>query len=121
VRPDNRVNGPKDFEILSGEASSYQILRQGKPKESYFPDQQFRAPTAYHSQTLQVPLAGGTIFQVDQTTSQNQEILWHIRKCSENSDMDRYIGICARGHYQKETPLGSNSIHNSTDFELNPI
>ena len=117
MRPNNRFVRLLSIERLSGKNPPNQIFRRREPTKSDFFDQQFRASTSYHSQTLQMPLAGGTIFQMDKATSQNQEILWHIRKCSENPDMDRYLGICARGYYQKETPLGSNALHNSTDNE----
>src|SRR5271165_3161260 len=44
---------------------------------------------------IQKPLAGGAFLQVDQAASPDQEVLWEVRECGEDPDMDRRIGLRA--------------------------
>jgi hypothetical protein len=44
---------------------------------------------------------------MDQTASANQRILWNQRERREDSDLDRCLGLRARGHRSQATePLG---------------
>ncbi len=57
------------------------------------------------------------VFQMDQTTSTNQGILWHFRKCGQDPNMDCHLGLSARGHNQETVKLRFEPLHNFTDFE----
>ena len=63
-----------------------------------------------------MPLAGGTIFQVDQTASADQVVLWHIGERREVADLDRRLGVRARGHHQKAPQPGCLALHIATDL-----
>jgi hypothetical protein len=66
-------------------------------------------------------LAGRAVFQMDQAASQDQGLLRHHRECSQNSDMDRHLGLCSRGHCEEDLESGPKSLHNSTDSEPDPF
>jgi hypothetical protein len=59
---------------------------------------------------------GGVVLQLDQA-SPNQGLLWHIRECGQDTDMDRQQSLCTCGHCQTATKLGTKPLHNSIDFE----
>ncbi len=44
-------------------------------------------------------------------------LLRHVRKCRENSDLDRDLHLCARGDHQKTTQARAESLFDSTDLE----
>jgi len=58
-----------------------------------------------HCKTIQKSLAGRAVFQMDQTTSQNQKILRHICERSKISDMDCRLSLCACGNFEKKLHL----------------
>lgn len=58
---------------------------------------------------------------MDQTASQDQDILWYKRKRGENSNLDRRLRLCPREHREKNTETGPESLHNSTGSERHPF
>ena len=62
-----------------------------------------------------------TPWLVDQTALAHQVILRYLRECRQKSDMDRYLCVCAGGHYQETPQYQYRSLHNSSGFELDPI
>ena len=69
-----------------------------------------------------MPVDKGCGLQCDQimvlTERENQGILWNFRKRRKDSGMDRNIGVCIGGHYQKTVENPAWSPHNFTNFEL---
>lgn len=61
------------------------------------------------------------ILQMDQTTSAHQEVPWHIRECREGTDLDRNIGLRARGHRQEAPQPGRLAPHCATDLVRHPV
>ena len=61
--------------------------------------------------------ADRTFFQMDQATSSDKSILWYHRECGKDPDMDCYLCICTRSNSKKALKIGSESLHNFTDFE----
>ena len=59
------------------------------------------------------------LVQVDQTASSYQTLLWHLRKCGENANMDRHLGLRLGSHRKEKTQNRSFALHNITDSELN--
>jgi len=66
-----------------------------------------------------MPLAGRTVFQMDQAAPSDQSVFWHIRERRQNTDMDCGISLCAGGYHKKASQTGIEPLHNSTDFERN--
>jgi hypothetical protein len=64
-----------------------------------------------------MPMAGGALFQMDQTKSQNQKLLWNKRQCRKDADMDRRICIRSGGNHKKAAQIGCKSLYNSTNLE----
>ncbi len=81
---------------------------------SIFP---FPVTSHHHLSALQTTLAGGALFQMDQTESTNQKILRHFRKRREDSDLDRCFRLSDRGDNQKATQFAGKSLHNFTGPE----
>jgi hypothetical protein len=79
--------------------------------------QQLHFASADYCTGIQMPLAGRTILQVDKTKPPYQVLLWNHRKCSQNSSMDRSVGLCARCHHQKTAQARPESLHNFAGFE----
>jgi len=59
------------------------------------------------------------LVQVDQTASSYQTLLWHLRKCGENANMDRHLGLRLGSHRKEKTQNRGFALHNITDSELN--
>jgi hypothetical protein len=56
-------------------------------------------------------------FQMDQTASTNQGVLWHDRERRQNADMDCNLGLRAGRHRQEAPPAFRQPLRNSTDPE----
>jgi len=56
---------------------------------------------------------------MDKTAFEDKEVLWDIRQCSEDSDMDSGICVCADCYNKEDAENPVESLHNSTDFECN--
>src|SRR5210317_1711114 len=82
VRPNNSAHRAPYIQRLPREAPTHQILRCGNQQDISFSDQQFYLAGAYRCTVIQMPLAGRTIFQVDQTKSPYQILLWNNGQCS---------------------------------------
>src|SRR5260370_6368854 len=67
--------------------------------------------------TLSQPLASGVVFQMDQATPAHQKVLRHFCKCAEDSNMDRHLGLRARGDCQKAIEARRQPLQNSTNIE----
>ena len=64
-----------------------------------------------------MPLAGGTVFQVDQAASPNQAILRHVRERREDANLDCHLGLRAGRDHEEAVESQGESLHNFTDFE----
>lgn len=101
--------------------SAHPLLRFKEQQNARASDQQFRPASRHDCRYLSLPLAGGVVFQMDQTTSQDQSLLWHHRECRQDPDMDRHLSLCSRGHREENLESGPKSLHNSTDSEPDPF
>lgn len=108
-------------QVVSGKTSACPLLRSRKQQTLMLLDQQFFAASFDHCPTVQMPLAGGTVFQMDQTTSEDQSLLRYLRKCRENPSLDRRLSLHPGSHPEKAAWLRSRPLHNSTDFECDVI
>src|SRR5271154_440950 len=84
------------------------------------PGNQKGARVSYQSDTptgiddlrpIQMPLAGGAFLQVDQAKSPDQEVLWDVRECSEDPDMDRRVGLRTGRHRPQAVEAGRFTLH----------
>ena len=106
---------------LSGENPQDQISRRRLGQDSDISYQQFHASSNDDSSTISLPMAGGTLFQVDKTEPQNQEFLRDKRQCSQNSGLDRCIDICCGGDHKGTSQITGKSLYDSTDIERDHV
>jgi hypothetical protein len=64
-----------------------------------------------------MPLAGGTVFQMDQTKPPNQDILWALRKRGQDTDLDCGQRLRPRSHCKKGTQAGEKHEPDFANFE----
>jgi len=76
---------------------------------------------ADHSQALQISLAGGAVFQMDQAAFAHQGILRRIGKRCQNPNLVGDLRLRPRCHRQKAVDNQGQSLRNPTDFEPHPF
>ena len=54
---------------------------------------------------------------MDQTTFENQKVLWHFWKCCQNSNMDCHLNVCSGSDNEKTAKNRFDSLHYFTDFK----
>jgi len=114
MRSDCRPQGTLCEKGLPGKTPAYPVLRFKEQQNVCVSHQQLHPASHNHCRSVSLSLAGETVFQMHQATSQNQGFLRHYRKCRQNPDMDRYLRLCSRGHRKKNLEPRSESLHNST-------
>jgi len=63
------------------------------------------------------PVAGRAVFQMDQTTPENKEILWHFRECRKDTGVDSSLCLCPRSNNEKAIQPPRKSLDNFTNIE----
>ena len=91
----------------------YPLLRFKEKQNACVSDQQLPPTRQNDCRPLSFPLAGGTVFQMDQAASPDQGILRHNRKHREDSDLDRHFHLCPRRHREENLETRSKSLHNA--------
>lgn len=87
-------------------AAPHLLLRCREQKQAHLPDQQLLASRPDHCPTLQRSLVGGTILPMDQAAPSHQGLLWYLGERSQNSSLDRHLGLRTGSDSQKTTRLG---------------
>jgi len=117
LRPNGLVNRLLLKTTLPGKTPEDQIFRSGKTKTSDIFNKQFRSPGNNYNPALQMPLAGRTLFQMDQATPAHKSLLRDKLERCKDSNLDRDFNICVNLNYQKTVKNRAQSLHNVTDFE----
>jgi hypothetical protein len=55
---------------------------------------------------------------MDQAASANKSILWHVRKCGQDANMDCHHNLCAGSDHQKAIEVEAESF---TDCKRNAV
>ena len=117
LRPDHCLDQHQSQQGIPATPTLYQVPRCRAQQRLALPDQQLRTACADHRTALPLPLAGRTIFQVDQTASSDQAVLRHLRERGQNTNMDRHFDLRPSRH-REETPQNRVfALHNITDTE----
>jgi len=77
----------------------------------------FVLPALTIAQIYKVPLASGTVLQMDQAASAHQGVLRHQRECCEDPNLDCRRGLCTRGHHPEATRPRGDPLPNPTDSQ----
>ncbi len=97
------------------QTASYSLFRSPAGTAVGLSDEQLYLATADHRRTLSQSLASGIVLQMDQAASANQNVLRHFRECTQNSNLDRHLGLRAGGDCQKTTEARRQPLQNSTN------
>ena len=114
MRSISPVDRPKVVSGLSRQAASGEILRFRNQKDPGLSNEQLHFTAFDHLYTVPVSLAGRAIFQMDQAKSPDEDFLWHLGECRQDSNMDSCVGLCARGNHEKTAKYSGQSLHNFT-------
>ena len=106
---------------LSRQTATYSLFRHRSKQTSHLLNQQFYPTGIEHRQIVSVSLANRNLFQMDQATPSYQSVLRDHRECRQDSNLDSNRRLRTGGHCQKTATLGPEPLHNSTDFECDPI
>ena len=121
LRSDDRFARSENVAILSRTVASNSLLRCRQRQTICVFDKQLRVAGTGHRAALQVPLANRTVFQIDQTTSANQSLLWYVTQRCANSSMDRNQRLRACGDCKERTEHKTKPPQNPPNFECQPL
>ena len=121
MRPDYSTLRYTDKGKIPSVTPSYSILRYKNGQAFCFLNQQLFFFSIEHCKTLSMPMASGTVFQMDQATPENQNFLWYHRERCKDANLDCNNGLCPCCHHQETTPSGTKSLHNSTNIQRSYI
>jgi hypothetical protein len=112
MRPDNKTQWLLCFTGLSCCSSSNRLLRRRDKQKIHIPNKQLCSSGLDNCSTLQMPLADRNLFQMDQTLSENQDILRNFRERGEDSNLDCHQRLRSGRNRQERT-------QDQTEFERN--
>jgi hypothetical protein len=81
-----------------------------RPARSWYFYERLRSVGVSHRRPLPKQVASGAIFQMDQAAPSDQAVLSDLGKRGQDPDMDRCVGLCARGDRQKAAPPGRAAL-----------
>jgi hypothetical protein len=113
MRPDDKTQRLLCFTGLSCCPSSNRLLRRRDKRKIRIPNKQLCPASLDDCSTLQMPLANRNLFQMDQTISENQDLLWNFRERSEDPNLDCHQHLCSDRNRQERT-------QDRVEFERNP-
>ena len=117
VRPNSPLENLLSLSAISRTLAADSLLRRFSQQTPGVSDQRFRFTRYHHRSVVQVSLANRIVFQMDQTTSANQDFLQHQPECRESTNLDCSLRLSACGHHQEATRDRPDALHNSTDAE----
>src|SRR5271166_4720796 len=86
---------------VSRSAPSHQVHRSEDPQAPRLLDQSVRLAGVEHRRPVSLPLAGGTVLQMDQAAPPDQGVLRNLRERGEDTSLDRHLGLRPRRHRQE--------------------
>jgi uncharacterized protein DUF4372/DDE family transposase len=105
LRPDRGAHRFLFPQGLRSTAAPHQVQRSRNRQTAHIPHEQLRIAGTHDHPAVSTALARGTLFQVDQTASQDQGVLRHDRERSEDANLDRRVGLRPRRHPQEAAEL----------------
>ena len=83
--------------------------------------QQLHSVRHDHRRSVPLPMACGTLLQMDQAASSDKAFYRHYRERSEDPGLDRRLGIRVCDYRKEALEAGPKSLHNSTDSQRHLI
>ena len=121
VRPNYSSYRYQQYQRLPRTTAAHFLLRYRYQQASCLSDQQLYLASPYHRFSVQSPVVGRTIFQVDKTAPANQCFLRYFRERRKDSGLDRCLRVRADSHPEETPPHRPESLHNSTGLEHQSI
>ena len=121
VRSDHPVIGILHATEVSPSSAPYSVQRSRVWQDACLPDQPLWSARGHHLRPVQGAVARRVVFQMDQTASADQKVLWHVRECRESADLDRSRGLRPCGHRQEAVQPQCLTLHIATDFLGDPV
>jgi len=87
--------------LVPGSRAARIICRSPSWKAFCFPDQRLQLTRTGHCRYLQATMADRALFQVDQATPENQNVLRYVDQCSKNPGMGCYLCLLAGDDHEK--------------------
>src|SRR6266567_1106105 len=117
VRSDRHADQSSSPRWLPGQTAAHSLFRPPAGKTADLSDQQLYPAATDRCPTLSQSLASGIVLQMDQAASAHQKVLRHFSERLEDSNLDRHLGLCARGDCQKAIEARRQPLQNSTDLK----
>ena len=105
------LDGARHQPRLPGASTTHPLPRSRNGQDADLPYQSDGAASIDGLRPIQKPLAGGAFFQMDQTASADQAVLWHVGERREDANLDRDFGLCAGGDRAQTARSGGGSLH----------
>ena len=77
----------------------------------------FVLPAPRDRRSVSPALASRAVFQVDQTKSPRQGLLWNLGERGEDTNLDRRLQLSAGGHRAQAAQSGPEAFHHAADLE----
>ena len=106
---------------LSRPIASSEIQRSRDVQAIGVFDQLVQRPSFDDCDVVSSSLASGVIFQMDQTTSANQAVLWHHSQRRQDTNLDYCERLRPRCDSQKTAGSRAKPLHIATDSEPQPV
>lgn len=116
LRPDRHVVRVLHAAKLSNPFASHSLQRYRIGKDACLSDQSIWSTGCHDLRLVQGALASRVVLQMDQTAPTYQEVLRHIAKRGEGTNLDRSSSVRARGHRQEAAQPGCLAVHFATDI-----
>ena len=110
------MNGFYVGQRLSRTFAAHPFQGPGVGQDAGVPDQQYDLAAADHRRSVQEPLAGGVVLQMDQAASAHQAFSGHERERGEDANLVRRVHLRADRHRQKGASPRCLALHFATDF-----
>ena len=110
------LNGFYRRQALPRPPASHPLSRSRNRQEPGIPDQPVRVAGADHLRPVPVPMAGGTVLQVDQAAPAHQTLLRQFRERCADANLDRHQRLRAGGDHQEETSSERFAAYAATDL-----
>ncbi len=121
LRSDGGPVGVLQSKEIPPSSAPHSIQRSGDRENNRLSDQPVWSSTNDHLRTVQSPVAGRVVFQMDQATSPYQKVLRHVRERRKGANLDRRVGVRVGSHYQEATQPGCLTLHFVTGFFGHPF
>src|SRR6266851_4616892 len=121
LRSDYYARQSRTPQRLSRKAAPHSLFRRAIESTTRLSDQQLQLATTDYRPTISQPLAGRVVLQMDQATPAHQEFLRHFRKRLTDSNLDRDLGLRARGHSEKGIASRRQPLQNVTDLQRHSL